>query len=119
VGQGVALALGARAQQELAHRRAQAHAHGGHVGLDELHGVVDGHARGHRAARAVDVEPDVLVGLVARQVQQLGADDVGDVVVDLGAQEDDALTEEAVEDLVRRADHRRVLRGRENQAHGR
>src|SRR5919106_976006 len=45
VGQGVPLALGAGAQQELAHGGAQAHAHGRHVGLDELHGVVDAHAR--------------------------------------------------------------------------
>ena len=89
------------------------------VGLDELHGVVDRHAGRHRAARAVDVQPDVPLGVVAGQVQQLGADDVGDVVVDLGAEEDDALAQEAVEDLVRRADEGAVLGGRGDEAHGR
>ena len=74
--------------------------HRGDVGLDELHGVVDGHAGRHRPAGAVDVQPDVPLGVLAGQVEQLGADDVGDVVVDLGAEEDDALAQEAVEDLV-------------------
>ena len=60
VRQGVALARRAGAEQELAHRGGQAHAHRGDVAADELHGVVDGHARGDRATRAVDVQPDVL-----------------------------------------------------------
>ena len=50
VRQGVALARRARAQQELAHRRGQAHADGGDVAADELHRVVDRHARRDRAA---------------------------------------------------------------------
>jgi hypothetical protein len=49
VGQRVALALGAGAQQELAHRGGEAHADGGHVGADEVHRVVDGHAGRDRA----------------------------------------------------------------------
>ena len=43
------------------------------VGPDELHGVVDGHARGDRPAGRVDVEPDVLARVFALEVQQLGA----------------------------------------------
>ena len=51
--------------------------------LDELHRVVDRQAGGDRAARRVDVEVDVLVRIVALQVQQLRDHEVGDVVVDL------------------------------------
>ena len=98
-GQGVALALGAGAQQELPHRRAQAHAHRGHVAADELHDVVDGHAGRDRAARRVDVQPDVLGRVLALQVEELGADHVGDLVVDVGAEGDDAVAQQPVVDV--------------------
>ena len=44
VRQGVALALGAGRQQELAHRGRHAHRVGGDVARREHHGVVDRHA---------------------------------------------------------------------------
>ena len=81
---------------------------------DVLHGVVDREAARHHAAGAVDVEHDLLVGILALQEEKLGDDDVGDVVVDLGAEEDDAVLEQAAEDVpvalaaVRRLDDRRV-----------
>ena len=67
----VALALGAGGEEELAHRGGQPHAVGGHVALDELHGVVDGHAGRHRAAGRVDVKGDIALGV-------LGGVDLGD-----------------------------------------
>ena len=97
VGQGVALAGGAGGEQELSHRGRQPEAHGGDVAADELHRVVDRHPSGDRPTRAVDVQPDVGVGVLALEVQQLGADLVGDVVVDVGAEHDDAVLEQAVE----------------------
>jgi len=104
-GQRVALPLGARAQQELAHRRRETHADGAHVGLDEAHGVVDGQSGGHRATRRVDVQPDVPLGVLALEVQELGGDQVGDVVVDLAAEDDDAVLEESVEGVGRGVHH--------------
>lgn len=62
VGHGVALALGARAQQESAHGGSQAKAVGLHVGAAHHHGVIDAHARSHAAAGGVDEQLDVLVG---------------------------------------------------------
>ena len=88
-------------KQQGAHRHGDADADGGHVGLDELHGVVDGQARVDVAARAVDVEGDVLVRVLGLQMQQLGDDQVGHLVVDGGAQEDDALVEQARVDVER------------------
>ena len=92
--QGEALALGARRQQHGGGRRGLAEADRGDVGLDELHRVVDGEQRGDVAAGRVDVEVDVLVGVLGLEVQQLGADQVGDRVVDRRAQEDDVLLEQ-------------------------
>jgi len=34
-----------------------------HAGFDELHGVVDRHASGHRAAWGINVQTDVFVGV--------------------------------------------------------
>ena len=85
-----------------------------HGAADVLHRVVDREAARHHAAGAVDVEHDLLVGILALQEEKLGDDDVGDVVVDLGAEEDDAVLEQAAEDVpvalaaVRRLDDRRV-----------
>ena len=42
--------------------------------LDKLHRVVDRETRVHAAARRVDVERDVLVGILGLQVQQLRDD---------------------------------------------
>ena len=97
VGQRVALAGRAGGEQELPHRRRQPEAHRGDVAADELHRVVDRHPGRDRSAGAVDVEPDVGVGILALQEQQLGADLVGDVVVDVGAEHDHAVLEQAVE----------------------
>ena len=50
VGGGVALALGAGGEQELAHGRGEAGGDRDNIVRDELHGVVDGHAGGDGAA---------------------------------------------------------------------
>ena len=63
-------------------------------GVDQAHGVQDGEARGYVAARAVDIEADVAVPIFAFQVEELGDDDVGDLIGDGRAQINDALTEE-------------------------
>ena len=100
VGQGEALALGAGGQQVGAHGGALADAVGDDVVLHELHGVVDGQARGDAAAGAVDVDLDVLVRVLALEEEHLGHDGVGHVVVDGGAQEDDVVLQQARVDVV-------------------
>src|SRR5882757_5780066 len=104
------LAGGTGGQQELAHRGGHAHGDRDDVVLDELHRVVDGHAGGHGAAGAVDVEEDVLVRLSGQQ-EQLRGDLVGDVVVDRLAEEDDSLAEQSVVDLVAEATEGRLAGG--------
>src|SRR6478735_4189913 len=102
VGEREALARRATGEQELAHRGRHAHTDGDHVVRDVLHGVVDRHAGRHRAAGAVDVEVDVLVGFRGKE-QKLCGDLVGDVIVDLLTEEDDALAEQSAVDLVTEA----------------
>ena len=82
VGQREALAVGARREQHRAHRRRLADADRLHVGPDELHRVVDREPGRGRAARAVDVEVDVLLGILGLEEQQLRDDQVRHHVVD-------------------------------------
>ena len=98
--EGQALARRARGQQHRGGRGGLPEADGGDVGLDELHRVVDGEQRRDVAAGAVDVDVDVLVGVLGLEVQQLGADQVGDRVVDRRAEEDDVLLEQAGVEVV-------------------
>ena len=98
-GQRHPLALGAAGQQQRAHAHRDPDADRLHVGLDELHRVVDRQAGVDRAAGRVDVEADVLVGVLGLQVQELGDDQVGDVLGDRRAEEDDPLAEQARVDV--------------------
>ena len=100
VRQREALAVGAAHQQQRAHRHRDPDAHRRHVGLDEVHRVVDRQAGVDRAAGRVDVDRDVLVGVGALQVQELRDDEVRDLVVDRAAEEDDPLVEQAGVDVV-------------------
>ena len=69
-------------------------------GLHERHRVVDGEQADHVAAGRVDVEVDRLVGVLGLEEQQLGDDQVGDLVVDRRAQEHDAFAQQPGVDVV-------------------
>jgi hypothetical protein len=58
-------------------------------GLDVLHRVVDGQAGVDGAVGGVDVEGDVFVGVLGLEMQQLGDRQVGELVIDRAADEDD------------------------------
>ena len=98
--QGQPLALGAGRQQHRRRRRRLAEADRGDVVADELHRVVDGEQRRDVATGAVDVDVDVLVGVLGLEVDQLGADQAGDLVVDRRLQEDDVLLEQPAVEVV-------------------
>ena len=67
-----------------------------HVVRDQPHGVVDREAGRDRAAGRVDVERDVAPRVLGGEQEQLRAELVGDRVVDLLAEHDDALVQQAV-----------------------
>ena len=90
----------AREQQRGA---ARGHAEAGRLNqrADVLHGVVHRQRRGHRAAGAVDVQVHVVLGILAFEEEQLRRDQVGQVVVDDTADEDDPVAQKPRVDVVR------------------
>ena len=73
-------------EQHRSHRSRHARTHRSHVGGDELHG-----------AGRVDVYRDVLARVYRVEVEQLRRERVGCIVVDFGAEEDDAVHHQARE----------------------
>jgi hypothetical protein len=101
VRQSEALALRARGQENGRSGRRLAHDDGRDIGLDVLHGVVHGEQRRYVASRRVDVDRDVLVGLLGLEVDELSHHQVGHLVVDRCAEEHDAVLEEPGVDVER------------------
>ena len=100
VGKDEPLALGSAGEQHRPHRRGHADTVGGHIRADELHRVVDRQPRRHAAARGVDVEIDVGVGVVVAEEQQLGDHEVGQFVVDGAGDEHDTVAQQPAVDVV-------------------
>src|SRR5690606_34920663 len=98
IGQRHAHARLTRGEEEAAHRRRLADAHGADLRLDVLHGVVDRHAGGHHASGRVDVHRDVLA-VLAFEEQQLSDNQRGHLVLDLAGDEHDPLAQQAAEDV--------------------
>ena len=90
----------APAEEEGAHGRGLADTDGCHGGRDVGHCVVDGETRGDGAARGVYVEGDGARGGVGFEEEELCDDGGGGGVVDGAVEADDALAEEAREDVV-------------------
>jgi hypothetical protein len=100
VGQHPPLTSRAGGEQERGHGCGLADAERGDRGADVLHGVVDGEASGDDAPGGVDVEVDGLGGVLGLEEEQLRDDERGRVVVDGPVDADDALLEQAREDVV-------------------
>ena len=81
------------------------------------HRVVDRESRGNRAARAVDVNADLLVRILAVEEEQLGDHQVGDVIVDLAAEKDDAVAQQSGVDVVGALAARGALDDAGNEGH--
>mmetsp|Transcript_5165 Transcript_5165/g.8140 ORF Transcript_5165/g.8140 Transcript_5165/m.8140 type:complete len:253 (+) Transcript_5165:312-1070(+) len=100
VGKGASLAGCAGTEEEGTHGRGHAEAYGANVAGNILHGIVNGHTGRDGSARGVDVEGDVLGRVLVGEVEELGDEDVGDLVVDSLSEEDDAVLEEAGDDIL-------------------
>ena len=94
IRQRVALALGARGQQERAHRSRHADANGRNIALDIVHGVVNRHACGYGAAGAVDIQRNILIRVLCFQIKQLSHDQRSGRVVYFIAQHDNAVIQQ-------------------------
>jgi len=89
-----------RGEEQRRHGGGLADAERGDGRADVLHGVVDGEARRDDAPRGVDVEVDGLGGVLGLEEEQLGDDEGRRVVGDGAVDADDALLEQAREDVV-------------------
>src|SRR5689334_5092936 len=101
VRQSETFAFGAGGQQQGAHRSTLANANCSHVGTDELHRVIDRHAGGNRAARRVDININVLLRILSFEEEQLGDDQVGDLIVNWRTQKNDVVFQESRVDVER------------------
>ena len=93
VGKRVAFALRAGGKKERAHRRGQADRNGTDIALDIIHRVENRHAVGNAAARAVDVQRDVLMRIARFEINKLSDDIVCKVGIDFAAQKDNSVFE--------------------------
>ena len=101
VGRGVALALGTGGQQEGTHGGGDTGGHGADVAADAvLHHIVDGHASGDTATRAVDVHNDVSTRITLIQVAQLLDNAIRRHVIDFASKVDDAVGDQFLTDQV-------------------
>ena len=82
VRQGEPLALGAGCEEHGAHAGSHSDAVRHDIALEKIDRVVDRHAARHHAAGRVDVDMDVLLRVLHLEEEELGDDEVGDVVVD-------------------------------------
>ena len=95
------LALGAAGQQERSHRTGLSDAHGRYVAADVLHGIVHCHAGRNDAAGRVNVQKDVLFGILGFQKQKLSANQRRNFVVNLSGQKNNPFFQQARKDVKR------------------
>src|SRR6266566_2668628 len=115
VRQGHALYFRPAGQDDRPHRHRDPDAGGLDVGFHVLHRVVEGEPGVHLAARRVDVDLDVLLGVLGLEMDQLGDDEIRDLVVDRSAEKDDPLVEQTGVDVERTLATRGLLDHHGNQ----
>ena len=100
MGQGIALALCAGAEQNRSHAGRHADSKRMYRRLDHFHRVIYGQAGVNKAARAVDEHLDRLVRVFRTQVEQLGNDQIGYLVGKRHAEKDNAFLQQEAVDII-------------------
>ena len=78
---------------------------------------MDGHTCADGAAGAVDIQADVLIGVLPFQIQQLCHYQTGRSIIDILAQNDDTVVQQTGEDIVGTLPVRRLLDNVRNKTH--
>ncbi|BAT12256.1 Os10g0580750, partial [Oryza sativa Japonica Group] len=99
VGHGESLALCATTKDYRSSGTSYAQSNSGNICPHELHYIIDGHCCAEREAGIIDEEADVRVGVDGVEEEELADDCVGEEVLYLVAEEDDALPEEEAHDV--------------------
>ena len=74
-----------------------------------IHGINHRKSRRDRAARAIDVERDILLWVLGLEEEELGDNEIRHIVVDGAAEKDNALFEEPRENIVGAFAHRSLF----------
>ena len=69
------------------------------VTWDELHSIVNRQPCTDTSSRRIDVECDILFGIVVGKIEELGNEDVGHLVVHICTKEEDTVFEETGDDI--------------------
>jgi len=104
-------------QKHSRHAGGLSYADGAHVVLDELHRIVNRQARRDRSAGAVDVQRNIAVRVFGFEEQQLGNDQIRNVVVNRRADEDDAVAKQPRINVVGAFASVRLFNNHRNQGH--
>ena len=92
VGKRVAFPFVPCAEQHRRHARRDAHAIGIHITGDKLHGIVNSRAgRDRTSRRGIDVDVNVLLGILHLQKQHLVRHEISDMIVDGCADKNNAI----------------------------
>ena len=87
------MARGAAAEEQASHRRCLTKTNGRDRALNVLHGIVDGQTRRDATARRVDVEVDILLGILRFEKEELGDYGGGGRFFDFAIEADDTFFE--------------------------
>ena len=101
VGQRKALLGRTAGEQDGGDRGSLSDAGGDDVGFHKLHSVINGEARGNRAARRIDIELDIALGIFGLQEEHLCGGEIGDMIVNGRTNKDNVLFEEPRVNVVR------------------
>ena len=95
VGQRKTFPRSAGGEQNGSHTGTLTETYGFDITGDRLDRVIDGKTGSDRTSGRVDVKIDVLSGRFRLQKKQLGDNEIGDIVIDRRAEQDDAVFEQA------------------------
>ena len=86
-------------KQNRAHTGSHTYAIGDNVALHEIQSVVDCHAIRYASAGRVDVQMNILLGVFHLKEKKLGNNGISHIIVNGGADEDDAVTKQSAVDV--------------------
>jgi hypothetical protein len=95
VGQSKPFALRTAGKKKCAHRSRHTDTNSAYVALDVVHRIVNGETCRNGSAGAVDVEINILVGILSFKEKKLSYDERCGSIVDLVSKEDDSVVEKS------------------------
>ncbi len=115
VGQSKPFPFLAGSQKKRAHRSGNANAHGSHIRLNILHGVIYRHAGWYRPSGRIDIKLNVRFGVLAFQEKHLSDYQVSHGIIYRTTQEDNPIFKQARINIISALAVLRFLDNRGNQ----